>query len=176
MNLLSNSAQLFLCSLWIGIWFIVQSLGFGWYVLVARDQSTMVSLQSSSSSCKSLGLDSSYHPENKVKLLLLITFSLMLSCLSGSYRHHPSLYSQHFFWARKIKIVPVWLSYVPKSWLLSCLKLKMHFPQRNNVTNTGRSSGWLLEAHLGHKQLDYERMRTVTYSIVSMGKCAPAAE
>ena len=35
-----------------------------------------------------------------------------------------------------------------------------------------RFSSQLLEAHLAHKQLDYKRMRTVTYNIVSMGKCA----
>lgn len=53
----------------------------------------------------------------------------------------------------------------------SCLKLKMHFSQRMWQILV-RFSSQLLEAHLAHKQLDYKRMRTVTYNIVSMGKCA----
>ena len=49
----------------------MKSLGFGWYVLVA---STVVNLHTSSSSSQSEGLDSSYHVEDTVKLLQLITF------------------------------------------------------------------------------------------------------
>ena len=52
----------------------MKSLGFGWYVLVARDQSTVMNLHTSSSSSKSEGLDSSYHVVDTVKLLQLITF------------------------------------------------------------------------------------------------------
>ena len=47
----------------------------------------------------------------------------------------------------------------------------MHFPQTVWQILV-RFSSQLIEAHLAHKQLDYKRMRTVTYNIVSMGKCA----
>lgn len=96
----------------------------------------------------------------------------MFSCLSGSYTHHPSLSSQHFFWVSKIQIIPEWE--LCSQTLISNLVFETEnafFSQRMWQILV-RFSSQLLEAHLAHKQLDYKRMRTVTYNIVSMGKCA----